>query len=409
MKKISLAVLGLAMVTSASLSASAIELKAPGLSAVKSPTTQSAKTDKNAANEKYQKEYQAKIEAQQKKLNAIKAEDRNARLQLANVILTGDKIAEIKALSDAEIDEALDSALVAALSDETFHQVYAEESFDKTAYYNAVKAIKNVDNKYKNISNELTAPLKAIVDGNVSAISAKDELKNAGALILGIKKNLGTSSSVKKAINKVNKAENIVVVPDVEVIYPQEGVIGSINYNLNEIDKTVRNANQKIAKVLLTEEQRSSLSAINNNQDLSKEERNAQLRLKTKEYFEANQTDGTIKKAIDTLTPAQKEEFTNAASEVIGAAASYGALGMQCTKLGFNISKNPLLAAPLAFEMGALKDTAGLIKEGSSNLAKSVSQLKKVMKDNGLAINTQTTNVKTTGLKNIKPVNNLKK
>ena len=81
---------------------------------------------------------------------------------------------------------------------------------------------------------------------------------------------------------------------------------------------------------------------------------------------------------------------------------------MQCTKLGFNISKNPLLAAPLAFELGALKDTAGLIKDSSSSLAKSVSQLKKVMKDNGITVtntaSAQNTGVKATGLKNLKPV-----
>ena len=110
--------------------------------------------------------------------------------------------------------------------------------------------------------------------------------------------------------------------------------------------------------------------------------------------------------AYDGLSAADKEAFEKAAGDVIGAVASYGALGMQCTKLGFNISKNPILAAPLAFELGALKDTGALIKDSSSSLAKSVSQLKKIMKDNNITIKsaTNTTDVKSNTLNKLKPV-----
>lgn len=412
MKKVSLVVLGLAMVTSASLSANAIELKTPGLSAVKTPATvQSTKTDKNAVNEKYQKEYQAKIKEQQAALNAVKAQDKAARLALAAVILPKEKVNEIKALTGEEFDNALNTELVSTLSAETFIQDYADFSeTKKAAYYNAVKEIQAVDNRYKNVSNQLTAPLKAIVDGDVSAISSKDELKNAGAMILGIKKNLGTNSDVKKAINKVNKMNNITVVVDDKdrVVYPENGVVGSINSSLEEINNTVAKANLVLGGTLYTQEQQKTLAAIKNNKDLSEEEKSKELKAKAKEFFESNQVDGTTKKLYESLSAADKEKFNNAASDVIGAVASYGALGMQCTKLGFNISKNPLLAAPLAFELGALKDTAGLIKDSSSSLAKSVSQLKKVMKDNGITVtntaSAQNTGVKATGLKNLKPV-----
>mgnify|MGYP006878135695 CR=1 FL=1 len=412
MKKVSLVVLGLAMVTSASLSANAIELKTPGLTAVKTPATvQSTKTDKNAANEKYQKEYHAKIKEQQAALNAVKAQDKAARLALADVILPKEKVNEIKALTGEEFDNALNTELVSTLSAETFIQDYADFSeTKKAAYYNAVKEIQAVDNRYKNVSNQLTAPLKAIVDGDVSAISSKDELKNAGAMILGIKKNLGTSSDVKKAINKVNKMNNITVVVDDKdrVVYPENGVVGSINSSLEEINNTVAKANLVLGGTLYTQEQQKTLAAIKNNKDLSEEEKSKELKAKAKEFFESNQADGTTKKLYESLSAADKEKFNNAAADVIGAVASYGALGMQCTKLGFNISKNPLLAAPLAFELGALKDTAGLIKDSSSSLAKSVSQLKKVMKDNGITVtntaSAQNTGVKATGLKNLKPV-----
>lgn len=412
MKKVSLVVLGLAMVTSASLSANAIELKTPGLTAVKThATVQSTKTDKNAANEKYQKEYHAKIKEQQAALNAVKAQDKAARLTLADVILPKEKVNEIKALTGEEFDNALNTELVSTLSAETFIQDYADFSeTKKAAYYNAVKEIQAVDNRYKNVSNQLTAPLKAIVDGDVSAISSKDELKNAGAMILGIKKNLGTSSDVKKAINKVNKMNNITVVVDDKdrVVYPENGVVGSINSSLEEINNTVAKANLVLGGTLYTQEQQKTLAAIKNNKDLSEEEKSKELKAKAKEFFESNQADGTTKKLYESLSAAEKEKFNNAAADVIGAVASYGALGMQCTKLGFNISKNPLLAAPLAFELGALKDTAGLIKDSSSSLAKSVSQLKKVMKDNGITVtntaSAQNTGVKATGLKNLKPV-----
>lgn len=412
MKKVSLVVLGLAMVTSASLSANAIELKTPGLTAVKThATVQSTKTDKNAANEKYQKEYHAKIKEQQAALNAVKAQDKAAKLTLADVILPKEKVNEIKALTGEEFDNALNTELVSTLSAETFIQDYADFSeTKKAAYYNAVKEIQAVDNRYKNVSNQLTAPLKAIVDGDVSAISSKDELKNAGAMILGIKKNLGTSSDVKKAINKVNKMNNITVVVDDKdrVVYPENGVVGSINSSLEEINNTVAKANLVLGGTLYTQEQQKTLAAIKNNKDLSEEEKSKELKAKAKEFFESNQADGTTKKLYESLSAAEKEKFNNAAADVIGAVASYGALGMQCTKLGFNISKNPLLAAPLAFELGALKDTAGLIKDSSSSLAKSVSQLKKVMKDNGITVtntaSAQNTGVKATGLKNLKPV-----
>lgn len=409
MKKFSLVILGLAMVTSVSLDANALELKAPSIPAVKNPiAAETAKTDKNAANEKYKKEYQAKIDAQQKALNAVKAYDKEARLELAKVILPTDKITEIKGLSDEEFDKTLNAEIVKTLTAETFIQDYAEYTdAQKKAYIDAATKIQIADNRYKNVSNELTAPLKAIVDGKISVISAKDELKNAGAMILGIKKNLGTSTDVKKAIKKVNKANNItIVVPDSEkVIYPKEGTIGSVNWSLNEINTTVDKANQVLAKTLLTQEQRNSLSAIQNNKDLSAEERAAEMKKQANEYIAKNQADGTIKKGYESLSATDKKAFDKAVGDVIGAVASYGILGMECTKLGFNISKNPILAAPLTFELGALKDTGSLIKNSSSSLAKSVSQLKKIMKDNNITIaNTaKTTDIKSSSLNKLKP------
>ena len=79
MKKSGMAVLSAAVVLSFAMQANAIELKAPNLGAVTNKVTtqtSTAKTDKNAANVKYQKEYQARIAAQQKALNAVKVYDK---------------------------------------------------------------------------------------------------------------------------------------------------------------------------------------------------------------------------------------------------------------------------------------------------------------------------------------------
>ena len=427
MKKISLALLSLAMVVSVSMEVNALELKTPSLSGVKNAVTTSTSASssaKDAANAKYQEAYQAKIAAQQKALDAVKVYDKNARLELASVILPKDKVAEIKKLSGEEFDKTINDELIKVLSDAGFRaridstDPEDQDKIDKTAYINAVTKIYIADNRYKNVSNELTAPLKAIVDGDVSAISSKDELKNAGAMIFGIKKNLGTNSDLKKAINNVNKGSKgnekkgiaavdpiILSIPDSEkVVYPKDGVIGSINYSMNEINTQVNKANLVLANTLLTTEDKKSLQAVNNNKSLSKEEKTAQIMKMTNEFIAKNQEDGTIKKNYDSLTAAQKKEFSDAAGDVVGAVASYGALGLQCTKLGFNISKNPLLAAPLTFELGALKDTGSLLKSSSSNLAKSVTQLKKIMKDNNIAISNATTDVKTNSLNKLKSV-----
>ena len=191
--------------------ANAIELKAPGVAGLKVvPTATSNSSAKSATNEKYQKEYQAKLAEQSKKLEAVKSYDKAARLELANVILTSEQITEIKGLSGEEQDVKLNEALAATLSDETFVQTYADyNDAQRKAYYDAVQKIQIADNRYKNVSNEITAPLKAIVDGNVSAISAKDELKNAAGMILGVKKNLGTNATVRKAVNKANKLNKL--------------------------------------------------------------------------------------------------------------------------------------------------------------------------------------------------------
>ncbi len=96
-------------------------LKAPGVAGLKVvPTATSNSSAKSATNEKYQKEYQAKLAEQSKKLEAVKSYDKAARLELANVILTSEQITEIKGLSGEEQDVKLNEALAATLSDETF-------------------------------------------------------------------------------------------------------------------------------------------------------------------------------------------------------------------------------------------------------------------------------------------------
>ena len=356
MKKSGMAVLGAAVVLSFAMQANAIELKAPNLGAVTNKVTtqtSTAKTDKNAANVKYQKEYQARIAAQQKALNAVKVYDKQARLELADVVLDKATVAEIKKLSGEEFDNKLNEELIKTISAETFVADYAEYSKQKKdAYEAACISIQIADNRYKNVANNLTAPLKQIVDGNVSAISSKDELKNAAAMILGIKQNLGTNAALKKSINKFNKANNIIVtVPDEEkVVYPKDGVIGSINAELYDVGVKVNNANSVVAKVLFTDEQKNSMKAVNNNPKLS---------------------------------AAEKKAYDGAVQSLTNAVGSYASIGIDYTKLGFNISKNPLIAAPLVFEVGALKDTGSLVKSNASDLKKSISSIKKINKECG--------------------------
>lgn len=389
MKKSGMAVLSAAVVLSFAMQANAIELKAPNLGAVTNKVTtqtSTAKTDKNAANVKYQKEYQARIAAQQKALNAVKAYDKQARLKLADVVLDKATIAEIKKLSGEEFDNKLNEELIKTISAETFVADYAEYSNQKKdAYEAACISIQIADNRYKNVANNLTAPLKQIVDGNVSAISSKDELKNAAAMILGIKQNLGTNAALKKSINKFNKANNIIVtVPDEEkVVYPKDGVIGSINAELYDVGVKVNNANSVVAKVLFTDEQKNSMKAVNNNPKLSAAEKKAEISRLTAEYQKANQADGTTRKRLSSMTAEQKKAYDGAVQSLANAVGSYASIGIDCTKLGFNISKNPLIAAPLVFEVGALKDTGSLVKSNASDLKKSISSIKKINKECG--------------------------
>lgn len=389
MKKSGMAVLGAAVVLSFAMQANAIELKAPNLGAVTNKVTtqtSTAKTDKNAANVKYQKEYQARIAAQQKALNAVKVYDKQARLELADVVLDKATVAEIKKLSGEEFDNKLNEELIKTISAETFVADYAEYSKQKKdAYEAACISIQIADNRYKNVANILTAPLKQIVDGNVSAISSKDELKNAAAMILGIKQNLGTNAALKKSINKFNKANNIIVtVPDEEkVVYPKDGVIGSINAELYDVGVKVNNANSVVAKVLFTDEQKNSMKAVNNNPKLSAAEKKAEISRLTAEFQKANQADGTTRKRLSSMTAEQKKAYDGAVQSLANAVGSYASIGIDCTKLGFNISKNPLIAAPLVFEVGALKDTGSLVKSNASDLKKSISSIKKINKECG--------------------------
>lgn len=401
------------MVFTSITAVNAIELKAPALNGIKtnaSTTLKSAtkSSEKSAANAQYKKEYQAKLAEQSKKLEAVKTYDKTARLELAKVILSNEQYNEITRLKGEEQDTKLNEALVTTLSDEAFAQTYAEyNATQKTAYYNAAQKVQIADNRYKNVSNEITAPLKAIVDGDVSAISSKDELKNAAGLILGIKKNLGTNAAVKKAIRKANKANDIIVtVPETErVIYPETGVVGSINKQLADVDHSVKGASHTLANILYTKEDLNSLNAIQNNKDLSATERAAEYQKLAKETIDKSLADGSLQNRFDKMTAAQKKEYTDAVQKIMDGVASYTGIALECTKLGFNISRNPLIAAPLVFEVGALKDTGSLVKESAGDLTKSISQLKKINKAVGITIEQPTT----ASTSKIKPVNLLKK
>lgn len=52
--------------------------------------------------------------------DAVKAYDKEARLELAKAVLPAEKVAEIKGLSDAEFDKVLNTERVKTLTAETF-------------------------------------------------------------------------------------------------------------------------------------------------------------------------------------------------------------------------------------------------------------------------------------------------
>ncbi len=403
----------------ASIKANAIELKVPTAANIGSSTSQK-NAQQTAANEAYIKAYQKKLAEQKKALDGVVNYDLQARLNLANVILDSQKINEIKNLKGEEKDLKLNEYLVSELTNEEFPLTYIQyEDAKKTAYLDAITKIEITNNRYKNVSNQLTAPLKQIVDGNVSAISAKEELKNAAGMILGIKKDIGANSAVRKAvhkatrtINKANRQEGggdviTVVIPDTErVIYPKDGVIGSINAQMDEINYKVQGANKVLTNTLLTKEQIDSLKAIQNNSELSAEEKATEGKKLANSYIQENNTDGTISKRLSELTPAQKEQYTKASQTITEAVGEYGALAVVCTKLGFNIYKNPLIAAPLVFEVGALKDSAALLKTSASDLGKSLSQIKKINSANNIVVEKKKSTdnagkIKSVGFKNL--------
>ena len=143
------------MVFTSITAVNAIELKTPAITGLKTTPTVTAKTSaktsaQNAANEKYKKEYQAKLAEQSKKLEAVRAYDKTARLELAKVILSNEQYNEIKNLKGEEQDTKLNEALVTTLSDEAFVQTYAEyNATQKAAYYNAAQKVQIADNRYK--------------------------------------------------------------------------------------------------------------------------------------------------------------------------------------------------------------------------------------------------------------------
>lgn len=126
-------------------------------------------------------------------------------------------------------------------------------------------------------------------------------IKNAAGLILGIKKNLGTNATVKKAIRKANKANEVIItVPEAErVIYPETGVVGSINKQLADVDHSVKGASHTLANILYTKEDLNSLNAIQNNKDLSATERAAEYQKLAKETIDKSLADGSLQNRFD--------------------------------------------------------------------------------------------------------------
>ena len=374
-------------------SVQAIEIKKPDVGALKNAAsvtkgTASAtatKTDKNAANEAFQKQFQATIDSSTKQLATADAMAKKAIWDLGTIVLDKDTYNGFVAKKDAEDTT---NALIKALNNTLKTQLktgdidtyaFDNNAYDKAKYVNAVTNLQIAQNRRANITNNMSPSFRKILEGEVSILNVKAQLVESTKLSKDIKAaSLGQQPLLNK-LNKINEKQKIVItIPDNEKVkYNKDGIVGSINYQLDTTNDTVKGAyDSLISAYNLSGEVNAILADMNNNANLSKAEKDQnKIEAQEKAFVDYAKQQAAKKKAGETVaakTSAQQKALENAGAKMAEALKSYTALGVSCTKLGFQISSKPILAAPLALEVDQLKYTASMLKNSATSLKKTI-------------------------------------
>lgn len=377
-------------------SANALELKSPvagvGLKAVGGANTAAA-SEKEAKQAALQKAFESSIVTANKNLALANTMAQDALWTLGDVILDEEVMKDLKSRkSEAGIDGELTKALNTALKAKDFDS--SELTAQNTKYVQAVTKLQISHNRYENIMNNMSPNFKKVLDGELSMLAAKTQLIESGKLTKNVKSVSTSQGAVLRKLNNINEKNSVyITIPDSEKVkYNKDGVVGSINYQLDTINANVDKAYQELITAFnLKNKVAEEKAKINNNPDLTKAEKDAALKRVVTDVtvqelanIETAMAEGTIKE----LNAQQSAAIINSTAIITDAIANYTALGITCTKLGMQISTKPIMAAPLALEVGQLKYTASILKEGVSSLKKVSAQTVKIAKAANLKVKT---------------------
>lgn len=400
-----------AMITAASVQA--LEVKKPDLSSLKSNVAGAAKTttaasatktttDKSADALKQQQEMQAKIDAANKKLAVAENMANSAIWSLAKISLDDEtyksfntKKSEINSNKDLTADskseqlDSLEKDLIKTLNSQLKAQIkagdYNPDVYNKTntTYVNAVKSLQIALNRYENIANGMSPTFKKILDGQISMLNVKLQLVESGKLTKNIKANSMGQRPLLNKYNKINEVNKITVeIPSTEkVVYDKDGIVGGITYQLETTNNNVKAANTKLIDALnLKSKVKAEIDSINSNPDLTQADKDRLIQQAAAtvvgDYSAERAAKQKAGEKVAELTSQQKAAIAEATPVLTQAVSDYTSLGLSCAKLGMQISAKPILAAPLALEVGQLKYTGKMLKDSATTLKGTLSAIK---------------------------------
>ncbi len=351
-------------------------------------TTATKASNKEANDAAFQKSFQTAIDNSNKKLAEAKTLANNAIWSLGQTVLGED----FEAYKAKKSEEGATKELIDAMNKKLKEQIkkndidaYAFENNEagKKAFMSAVTNLQIAQNRYENITNNMSPNFRKILNGEVSMLNVKGQLVESSKLSKNVKTASMGQSSLLNKLNKIITKQKLgtLQVPESEkVVYNKDGIVGSINYQLDSTNATVNGAydslieafglKNEVAKIKADLE--SQTDAAVNEKGNTLEAKRVAVNNKANELKEKAKAEG---KAVE-LTSKQSQAVDNATTKLTEAAANYTSLGLACTKLGMQISAKPILAAPLALELDQLKYTAKNLKSGVSSIKNTLGAVK---------------------------------
>lgn len=375
-------------VVALTLGTSVEALEIPNTKLVK-PTTTSSTQNKSEKEAAVLKNFQNSLTTANTKFSTASKMADNAIWALGDIILDKSVMTEFKSRkAEPNTTKEVLNALNTSLKAKDFDESVLTQNNQK--YVSAVTNLRIANNRYENIMNNMSPNFKKILDGDASMVAARTQLLESGKLTKNVQATSMGQRSLLRKLDKINERNsiNITIPANEAVVYNKDGVIGSINYSLDSINADVKNAySELITAFHLKDMIQDEISKIEKDNNLSKEEKKAKCKKVVAdttakalgEYAQAD-ADGKIKE----LSLEQKKAILKASTIMTKAVTEYGALGLTCTKLGMKISAKPILAAPMAIEIGQLKYTAKILGESASSLKKVSAQVIKIKKANNI-------------------------